>query len=56
MPLASFEDFGNDLLDRFGLATELERAFGLAIPNYAIVRFVKVGEIVSYIENGLSRE
>ena len=52
----TFQDLGADLLDRFALAMEIVRVFGLAIPDCAIVRFVKVGELVRHIENGLCRD
>lgn len=44
------EDLGADSLDAVELNIALEEAFDLAIPDEDLILFIKVQDIVSYIE------
>jgi len=45
------EDLGADSLDAVELNMALEEAFDLSIPDEDLILFVKVQDIVSYIES-----
>lgn len=47
------EDLGADSLDAVELNIALEEAFDLSIPDEDLILFIKVEDIVSYIEGKL---
>ena len=51
-PEASFtNDLGADSLDTVELIMELEKEFGIQIPDEAAEKIVTVGNVIDYIEN-----
>ena len=51
-PAASFtNDLGADSLDTVELIMELEKAFGITIPDEAAEKISTVGDAITYIEN-----
>lgn len=51
-PEASFtNDLGADSLDTVELIMELEKEFGIQIPDEAAEKIATVGDVINYIEN-----
>lgn len=44
------EDLGLDSLDTFDLLFELEKEFEIEIPNIDALRFVRVQDVVTYVQ------
>ena len=47
-------DLGADALDTIELTMELEKEFGISIPDDAVKGMTTVGEAVNYLERGVN--
>lgn len=49
------EDIGADSLRLMAIVTAVEAAFGIAIPDQALLEMKSVGNAVDYVESALAR-